>query len=244
MEPIDPPRLSPFQPTRREPRLRLPAALRDPLRFVVLLASVLLVFGAISAWVEVWLPGRGWFEQGSFAGANDGGIMLELGLAIFVVAWAERLWGNRLAVLVAAPFILGLVALLDLRVALASATDYLSGEVHNAGGQGYLLPGFWLTSIGAAGAIVGGGIRIWRARNTTRWNVGIGRSFAGAAVGGIAGTAVGFWVGITIGTRVTTGQIGGVTGSAMLVFAIGFAFAGAWLGALAGSFIAASTKRA
>ncbi len=244
MEPIDEPRLSRFQPTAKEPGLHLPAAVREPLRLGVLIASVMLAFGAISSWVEVFLPGRGWFEQSSFAGPNDGGITLELGLAIFALAWADRLWNNRLAVLVAAPFVLGLVALLDLRVALAAATTYLNGEaLHNSGGQGYLLPGFWLTIGGAALATLGGGIRIWRARHTTRWTVGIARSFAGAAAGGIAGAGFGFFVGITIGTRVTTGQIGGVTGSAMILFAIGFAFAGAWLGAVAGSFLAASTKR-
>jgi hypothetical protein len=210
----------------------------------MVVASILLVAGAISAWVEIWLPGRGWFEQSSFAGPNDGGITLELGLAIFAVAWAERLWGNRLAVLVAAPFVLGLVALLDLRVAYAAATAYLNGEsLHNSGGQGYLLPGFWMTVAGAAGATIAGGIRIWRARHTTRWTIGIARSFAGAAAGGLGGATLGFWVGITVGTRVTSGQLGGVTGSAMILFAIGFAFAGAWLGAVAGSFLAASTKR-
>jgi len=245
MEPIDQPRLSRFQPTKVEPGFHLPAALREPLRVVMVVASIMLVAGAISAWVEIWLPGRGWFEQSSFAGPNDGGITLELGLAIFAVAWAERLWGNRLAVLVVAPFVLGLVALLDLRVAFAAASDYLHGDsLHNAGGQGYLLPGFWLAVAGATGATVAGAIRIWRARHTTRWTVGIARSFAGAAAGGIGGALLGFFVGVTIGTRVTTGQIGGVTGSAMILFAIGFGFAGAWLGAVAGSFIAAATKRA
>ncbi|HKB28091.1 MAG TPA: hypothetical protein VKC59_03625, partial [Candidatus Limnocylindrales bacterium] len=120
IEPIDEPRLSRFQPTAREPGLRIPAALREPLRLAMVVASILLVAGAISSWVEVWLPGRGWIEQSSFAGPNDGGITLELGLGIFAIAWAERLWGNRLAVLVVAPFVLGFVALLDLRVAYAA----------------------------------------------------------------------------------------------------------------------------
>lgn len=245
MDPVDQPRLSRFQPTQREPGLRIPAALREPLRLATVVGSVLLVAGAMSAWVEVWLPGRGWSEQSSFAGPNDGGITLELGLAIFAIAWAERLWSNRLAVLVAGPFVLGLIALLDLRVAFAAATTYLDGDsLHNSGGHGFLLPGFWLAIAGAALATLAGGIRIWRARHTTRWSIGVARSFAGAAAGGIVGTGLGFFIGITVGTRVTTGQIGGVTGSAMILFAIGFAFAGAWLGAATGSFIATRTKRA
>jgi len=243
MDPIHPPRLAPFQPTRREPGFHLPAAVRERVRLATVVGSVVLVAGAISAWVEVFLPGRGWFEQSSFAGANDGGITLELGLGIFAVAWADRLWTNRLAIVVIAPLALGLTALLDLRVAALTATDYINGEdLRIVGGQAYLLPGFWLAVIGAALATVAGAIRVWRARHTTRWTIGIARSFAGATIGGVIGAGLGFVVGITIGTRITMG-IGGVSSSATALFAIAFAFAGAWLGAAGGSFVATSTKR-
>ena len=243
VEPADQPRLARFEPTRREPGLHLPPAFREPVRLATLVGSMLLVFGAISMWVEVYLPYRGWFELSSFEGANDGGINLELGLGLFAIAWADRLWSNRLAVLVVAPFVLALAALVDLKTAFDTATTYLNGEVHNARGQGYLLPGFWLTVGGAALAALAGVIRIRRARRTTQWNVGIARTFAGAAAGGTAGGVLGFVVGITIGTMLTSGAIN-VTSGALPLFAIAFAFLGAWLGAAVGNYLAAATKRA
>lgn len=238
------PRLEPFQPTDRGTGRRLHPALREPLRLAVILAAGLLIAGSISSWEEVFIQGRGWFDKSAFEGANDGGITLELALGMLAIAISERAWGARLAVLVVAPFALGLLALLDLIVAYGAAMAYLNGEeLRASSGYGYLLPGFWLTVVGAAGATVAGAIRIWRARHETRWTVGVARSLIGAAVGGVTGATVGFIAGVAFGERMTTGAIGSVTGGAVLVFALGFGFAGAWLGVVAGGYLATMTQR-
>lgn len=238
------PRLEPFQPTDQGSGRRVHPALREPLRLAVILAAGILIAGSISSWEEVFIPGRGWFDKSAFEGANDGGITLELALGMLAVAFSERAWRARLALLVVAPLVLGVVAVLDVVVAYGAAMEYLNGEALRASsGHGYLLPGFWLTVVGAVAATVAGGIRVWQARHETQWTVGIARSLIGAAVGGVTGAVVGFIAGVTFGERMTTGAIGGVTGGAVLVFALGFGFAGAWLGAVTGSYLATLTQR-
>jgi len=241
MEPIDRPKLTPFRasaPTRRWP----PRALKDPVRATLLIAAVALAVGSISGWIQVWLPGRGWFEVSGFTGAGDGGITLEVAVLLFVLAWSERLWTSRLAVVVVAPLVLGVFALLDLRIALHNALLYLD-SLKNAGGQGYMLPGFYLTVAGAGGAAVAGVIRVWRVRRETSWTIGMRRSMAAAVAGGLLGALTGFWMGITVGERLTEDAIGGVTGSVMIFLAIGFGFTGAWVGAWVGNIIGAPAQR-
>lgn len=244
LDPERQPRLEPFQATAREPGWRLHPALREPLRLAVLVAAGILIAGSISSWVEIFIPGRGWFDKSAFEGANDGGITLELGLGMLAVAISERAWGARLAVLVVAPLALGLVAILDLIVAYGAATDYLNGEeLRASSGHGYLLPGFWLAVVGAVAATATGAVRVWRARHETRWTVRVARSLLGAAVGGVTGATVGFIAGLTFGERLAAGSIGGVTGGAAVVFALGFGFAGTWLGAVTGSYLATISER-
>ena len=241
MEPVDRPKLSRFQPSAPS-RMGLPQALRDPLRAGLVVAAVALAFGSISGWTQVWLPGRGWFEVSGFNGAGDGGITLEVALVLLALAWSERLSSSRLGIIVLAPFLLGVFALLDLRIALVNAFQYLD-SLKNSGGYGYILPGYWLTVGGAALATAAGLIRVWRARHETRWTIGIGRATAAAAVGGVVGALGGFYAGVTIGQRITEGAIGGVTGSVLILLAIAFGFGGAWLGAWAGNIIGAPAQR-
>jgi hypothetical protein len=244
LDPHRQPRLEPFQATYREPGRRLHPALREPLRLAVIVGAGMLIAGSISSWEEIFIPGRGWFDKSAFEGANDGGITLELALGMLAVAISERAWGARLAVLVVAPFALGLVAVLDLLVAYGAATDYLNGEaLRSSSGQGYILPGFWLTAVGAVTATVAGAIRVWRARHETRWTIRVARSLVGATVGGVTGATAGFIAGVTFGERMTVGAVGGAAGGAVVVFALGFGFAGAWLGAVTGSYLATMTQR-
>jgi hypothetical protein len=235
------PRLSRFTPTARKTG-RLHDALKDVVRLTIVASAVLLVIGSFLGWVEVYLPYRGWFEMTSFERASDGGITLELGLALFALAWSDRATTSRLAVLVAAPAVLGIVGVLDLRVAGDSLQGYLD-SIAPSGGHGYLLPGFWMTVGGATLATLAGVVRIWRVRGETRWTFGVRRSTAGGFVGGVVGAIVGFVAGIAIGDRVGANSIGGAAGSVLVLFAIAFGFAGTWLGAWAGRLVASAFQR-
>jgi len=235
------PRLSRFTPTAPKTG-RLHDALKDAVRLTIVASAVLLVVGSFLSWVEVYLPYRGWFEMTSFERASDGGITLELGLALFALAWSDRATGSRLAVLVAAPAVLGIVGILDLRVAADSLHGYLDSIVPS-GGHGYLLPGFWMTVGGATLATLAGVVRIWRARRETRWAVGVRRATAGGFLGAVVGAIVGFVAGIAIGDRVGANSIGGAAGSVLVLFAIVFGFAGTWLGAWAGRTVASAFQR-
>src|SRR5829696_3286457 len=119
---VDAPRLAPFKPSERR-RGRHPA-LRSPVRTGLLASGGLLVVGSLLSWLEVYLPYRGVFEISSFERAGDGLIALEIGLAMLVLGWSERAADSRLAVIVAAPLILGVVALLVMRVAAGDAQIY------------------------------------------------------------------------------------------------------------------------
>jgi hypothetical protein len=242
MDHAERPRLTRFQPTAKR-RQWLHPAFHDPVRLTQLVAGVMLVLGSFAGWLEVWLPYRGWFEYSAFAGSGDGGITFEVGLVLLAIAWSERASGSRLVVLVLGPLVLGVVALLVLRVASDSLTTYLQVTIEPSGGRGYLLPGFWMTVAGATLAILAGTVRLWRVRREVRWTIGIPRASVGAIIGGLAGAGIGFISGITVGQRITTGGLGGVQGSVLILFAIGFAFAGTWLGAWAGGLLASSTER-
>jgi hypothetical protein len=234
-------RLSRFTPTARKGR-GIHAAFKDPVRLSLVAAAALLLGGSALSWLEVWLPVRGWFDMSSFERANDGGIILELGLLLFAIAWSERAWGSRLAVLVAAPAAIGIVSVIDLRVAGESLQGYLD-SLWTQGGHGYLLPGFWMTVGGATLATLAGVVRIWRARHETRWTIGIRRATVASIVGGVIGLVVGFASGVNLGQHVTAGGSTGVTGSLLILFAIGFGFAGTWLGAWAGGLVGSVTEQ-
>jgi hypothetical protein len=228
-------RLSRFTPTARKGR-GLHAAFKDPTRLSLVAAAVLLLAGSALSWAEIWLPVRGWFDLSSFEGANDGGIILELSLVLFAIAWSERAWNSRLAILVAAPAAIGIIAVIDLRIAGETIQAYID-SLWTQGGHGYLLPGFFMTIGGATLAILAGVVRIWRARRETRWTIGIRRTTLASIIGGGVGAVVGFASGVTLGQHVTAGGSTGVTGSLLILFAIGFGFAGTWLGAWAGGLV-------
>ncbi|HEV2005291.1 MAG TPA: hypothetical protein VGQ85_01650 [Candidatus Limnocylindrales bacterium] len=234
-------RLSRFTPTARKTG-RLHDALKDAVRLTIVAGAVLLVVGSFLSWLEVYLPFRGWFDMSSFERANDGGITLELGVLLFALAWSDRATSSRLAVLVGAPAAIGIVAVLDLRVASDSLQAYLD-SIAISGGKGYFLPGFWMTVGGATLATLAGVVRIWRVRRETRWAIGVRRSTAGAFVGGVGGAIVGFAAGIFIGERVGANIIGGAAGSVLVLFAIAFGFAGTWLGAWAGRLVGSAFHR-
>jgi hypothetical protein len=238
---VRPPRLSRFQPTPKE-AWRMPAALTDIVRLTLLIAGAMLVVGSVSDWIEVWLLDRGWFGVSAFQRFGDGGITLELGIVLFVFAWSERVHGSRLAAFVAAPLVIGIVCVLVLRIAFDDIQQYLD-SLSPQGGKGYILPGYWLTLGGAVLATLGGFVRIWRVRREVRWSIGIDRSHVGASAGALVGAIAGFAVGAIIAQLLTSGSIGGVTGSVLVVTALVFGFAGTWLGASAGSRLAASTRR-
>lgn len=234
-------RLSRFTPTARKGR-GLHSAFRNPVRLTLVAATALLLVGSAVSWVEIWLPVRGWFDMSSFERAGDGGIILELALLLFAVTWSERAWDSRLAVLVAAPAAIGIVAVIDLRVAGETIQTYID-SLWTQGGHGYLLPGFWMTVAGATLATLAGVVRIWRARHETRWTIGIRRATVAGIVGGVIGAVVGFASGVTLGQHVTAGSSTGVTGSVLILFAIGFGFAGTWLGAWAGGLVGSVTEQ-
>jgi hypothetical protein len=120
---------------------------------------------------------------------------------------------------------------------------YLENELRNAGGHGVILPGLWLAVAGGILSAVAGGIRVWRARRTTRWTIGVGRSVVGASIGGVVGAAAGFVLGVAFGQHLASGPTGSLASSAIVAFAIGFGFAGAWFGAATGSYLASVTQR-
>jgi hypothetical protein len=235
------PRLSRFTPTAAKTS-RVHDAIKDPVRLTLVAAAALFLVGSALSWIAVYLPYLGWFEMSSFERANDGGITLELGLVLLALAWSARASSSRLAVLVAAPAVIGIVGVLELRVAFDSIHTYLD-SIRPSGGDGYVLPGFWVTVGGATLATLAGVVRIWRARHETSWAIGIGRRTVGGFVGGIIGAIVGFGSGIVLGQHMTANSIGGVVGSVLIIFALGFGFAGAWLGAWAGSLVGSATQQ-
>jgi hypothetical protein len=241
MEPAPEPRLAPFRPTEKS-RGRLHPALRDTVRVTLVAAAVLLILGSAASWIEVWLPGIGWFDVSSFEGANAGGITLELGLLLFALTWSERASGSRLAPLALAPFVIGVVSLLDLEVAHTSIQTYLDG-LAGSGGHGYILPGFWATVGGGVLATLGGGVRVVRLRHAVHWSIGIGRATAGGMVGGVVGAMVGFAAAVNFGQRITADAIGGASSGVLSMLVLVFGFAGAWIGAAVGSWLAASARR-
>lgn len=206
---------------------RIHPALRDRYRVVLLTAAALLVVGSFLDWIEAWTPYRGWYTESSFQHAGDGIFTLELGILLFAVAWSERLTEARHALAVAAPLIIGVVALATLRSAEGGLAIYLrSLEVY--GGYGHFLPGFWVTVGGATLATMGGTARAWRLRHETRYHLGIQLRGVASAVAGFLGAVAGFLVATAVGQAVTAGAMAAVNASVLILFGLLGALFGAW----------------
>ena len=223
------PRLEPFRPTPRE--RGLPHALKDPVRLALIVAGVLLFAGSLLSWIEFYLPGHGWSDVSSFQGAGDGAITLELGLIIAVLAYADRVSESRLPVAVLLPLVLGLAALMVMKLGWDDAQAFLASLKHG-GGYGYLLPGFWIALVGAVLAVAGGAIAVYRVRNEVRFQVQVSRSTGVSVLGGAVGAVVGIGAAIVLGEDFGTNAT--VTGSAVTFLSIILGIVGAWLGARIG----------
>jgi hypothetical protein len=228
---VEAPRLEPFRPSAPQPGL--PLALRDPLRIALLIGAAMLVVGSLLSWIEVFIPGTGWTDISSFARAGDGAIVLEIGVVLGLLTWADRTSTSRQPVLVALPLGLGLASLLLMKLGWDQAQAYLASLV-NAGGHGYLLPGFYIALAGAVLTTIAAGAGVVRARREgVRFAVTLRRGavirVAGGAIGAVAGIGAAVILGEDFGTN------GTVTGTAVTFLSIVFAIVGAWLGTRIGS---------
>ncbi|MBI3750183.1 MAG: hypothetical protein HY263_00795 [Chloroflexi bacterium] len=223
------PRLEPFRPTPRE--RGLPHALKDPVRLALVVAGVLLLVGSLLSWIAVFLPGHGWSEVSSFERAGDGAIILELGLIIAVLAWADRVSESRQPIAVVLPLILALAAVLVMKLGWDQAQEYLD-SLKNGGGHGYMLPGFWIALGGAGLAVAGAAAAVIRARKEVRFEVRVSRATAVSVLGGTAGAVVGIGAAIVLGEDFGTNAT--VTGSAVTFLSIVLGIVGAWLGSRIG----------
>ena len=214
-------------PGTRSPR-RMPPALKDPLRIATLLGVALLILGALLPWIRAFRPGTGWFDVSGFEQAGDGGIVLELAILAGALVWSNRAWNSRMALVVAAPTVLAVTCLAIMRVSYETSLTFLR-LLANAGGQGTLQVGFWLTILGGIVTAVAGAIAIWRARGRLHFSLGgAGRIIAGA-VGALVGGAGGFIVGSQIAGLLTQGSVVGAS-AILITLAFALMFVGGWLG--------------
>jgi len=220
---------------------RLPAALRDRYRLLMLAGLAIMLIGDLLPWLRLWLPGRGFFELSGFERAGDAGIILELGLVIFGLTWSDQAWNSRATILVAGPLVLGTACLLLLRVIYNDSLSYIR-SLAVSGGYGSLLPWFWITLLGALVVTAGGAIRLWRARERVSFRLGLSRTTIGGAVGGLGGAILGFVAGIRIAELFTAGSIATTSTSALVLLSIALAFLGAWVGAVGGASLARSSR--
>lgn len=236
------------RPSPRFPELpgpaprRLPAALRDPLRLAILAGLLLMLVGDVMPWFRLWLPGRGFFEVSGFERAGDAGLVLELGLVILVLTWADQAWNSRTTLLVAGPLLVGAACVVILRVAWAAGMSHIR-SLAGAGGHGSVLPWFWLAVAGAIIVTIGGAIALWRARARVSFRVGVSRSAIGGAIGGVAGAVGGFVAGVQISDLMAGDDIAWVSTSLLVLLSIALGFVGAWIGAIFGAGVARSSGR-
>jgi hypothetical protein len=226
---VAPPRLEPFRPT--PPERGLPATLRDPVRAVLLLGAIALLVGALLSWLEVFMPGHGWFEMSSFERSNDGGFCLELSIVTIAAAWSDRIATSRQPFLVAAPLFLGVVAVIVMYLGYTDAQAYLD-SLKNSGGHGYLLPGFWIAAAGAGLVTLAGAAGVYRARNETRFHVPMSQAGLATMLGGGAGAFIGFGAAIVLGEALDPSA--SLAGSTVVFLAIVLALVGAWIGTRVG----------
>lgn len=233
------------RPSPRFPELpapeaqRLPAVLRDPLRLSILAGLLVMLIGDVMPWFRLWLPGRGFFDVSGFERAGDAGLVLELGLVILVLTWADQAWNSRTTLLVAGPLLLGAACVIVLRVAWTAGMSYIR-SLAGSGGYGSVLPWFWLAVAGAIIVTVGGAIALWRARGRLSFRVGVSRVAIGGAIGGVAGAIGGFFAGVQISDLMAGDDIAWVSTSLLVLLSIALAFVGAWIGAAIGAGVARS----
>ena len=228
----------PSAPTGR----RIPDALREPQRVLMIAAAAAMVVGGILPWVRYIRPGYDWLDITGFDRAGDGGFVMEFAIIAGLIAWSERAWTSRLAVFVAGPAVLGVAAALILRASYDTLQEFLFG-LHNAGGHGAIQPGFWLAMGGSLALVAGGALRIWLARSEVSFAIGIGSATIAGWLGGIVGGVGGFIVGSQIGSLVMKGASAGVVSNTQLILAIALAFTGMWFGAMAAAGVARSMRR-
>lgn len=197
--------------------------------------------GAVLPWLETWRPYVGTVNVSGFERAGDAALILEAGGVAFVLTWADRAWNSRTTLFVAGPLVLTITCLLLLRVAHADAMIYLR-SFDAYGGHGSILPGFWLTLVGAAAATIGAAAHLWRARRRLSFNPGLTVAAVGGAIGGVGGAIGGFMAGVTIAQLLTAGAIAGVVTSVLVPLAIALAFVGGWLGANGGARLVRSIR--
>ncbi len=223
-------------------RRRLPAALTDRNRLLILSGLVIMGIGDVLPWLRLWLPYRGFFEVSGFERASDAGIILELGLAILALTWSDQAWNSRTALLVAGPAALGVACLILLVIAHGDAIRYID-SLHPSGGYGSILPWFWLTGAGAVVVTAGGSVELWRARGRVSFRVGISRSTIAGVAGGIGGAIVGFVAGAKIAELFASGPVVASSTSALVLLSLALAFVGAWVGAVGAASLARPSRR-
>jgi len=228
----------PVPPKRR----RLRDTFRDRIRLALLVGLVLMLVGAILPWMRVWLPYQGFFDVSGFERAGDAGLILEFGALALVLTWSDRAWNSRTTILVAGPFLLGVVSVLLLRVAHGDANIYL-GSLEPQGGSGSILMPFWVANGGAVLATIAGAVHLWRARARVSFNLGLTVPAIAGTVGGVVGAIGGFLAGARIAEQLTAGAIAGVSSSLLVVLAVLLAFIGGWVGAVGAASLAQSTRR-
>ena len=227
------------------PERKVPAALRNPLRVVLLVAAAIVVGAALIPWIHAWRPGVGWYEVSGFEGAGDGGFALELALLAAVFVWSDRAWGSRMAIIVGAPALLGAASAMLLNDFHQTGVTYLAG-LKNSGGHGTFEAPFWVALAGSLVLLVGGGLAVWQARGRLTFADDTRASMVRggfAAAGGIAGGIGGFVAGTRIAVLLTPGGTTGTTTTVLVLLSIPLAFAGAWVGVLVGASLARSFRR-
>ena len=223
------PRLEPFRPTPQE--RRLPDALRDPVRLVLLAAGLGLFVGSAMSWAEYFLPGHGLQQISSFERAGDGAITLVLGIILLAVTWADRIAESKLPGLVLLPLVLGLASISLVKFGWDQDQSFLAG-LANAGGYGYMLPAFWATLGAAALAVIAGGIHVFRMRGQVSYAIQVSSATMTTAASGLIGAVIGIGAAVVIGEDFSNNPT--ITGSAVTFLSIILGLVGAWLGAKIG----------
>jgi hypothetical protein len=220
----------------------LPAAFRDPLRITILVGLLVMLVGDLLPWLRIWMPNRGFFETSGFERAGDAGLVLEFALVILALTFSDQAWNSKTTLLVAGPVMLGIVCLFVLRNAWADGASYIrSLDVY--GGYGDFLPWFWVAVAGAIVVTAGGAIELWRSRGRLSFRLGLTRTAAAGAIGGVAGGVGGFMAGIRIAELLTAGDIAWVSTSALVLLAIFLGFLGAYAGAVGATSLARTSRR-
>jgi len=234
-----------FPEPSRQADPRVPAALRNPLRVVLLAAAATVVVAAVIPWIHAWRPGIGWYDVTGFEGAGDGGFALELAVVAAAFVWSDRAWGSRMALIVGAPALLGAACAMLLNDFHQTGVTYLDG-LRNSGGHGTFEAAFWIALAGSLLLLAGGGLAVWQARGRLTFAVdtraAMIRGGFGAA-GGVAGGVGGFIAGTRIAVLLTQGASTGATTSVLVLLSIALAFVGAWVGAIGGASLARSIRR-